>query len=233
MPTPHMQHPSSGSEEILSFCADYIPTLEIPSELNIIALSHHQIKGESGEHLQQIISDTIMPSSWTRVLFQMGSPSHCSLKDAEWALLDKVYIPFLILSLQVSLDEHNSPNTQRKMGQSEELANELANNDLHLISVINIATSWTVSMDDATAFSENWKKFCLSNHHLFPKRKSKPNNHFANHFPELFQCWDPAKPSATWCYERLIGVFAKIPTNEKICTSINNINIFTFIQHMN
>ncbi|MBW0580116.1 hypothetical protein O181_119831 [Austropuccinia psidii MF-1] len=31
IPTPHTQHPSSGSAEIPSFDADYIPTSEIPS----------------------------------------------------------------------------------------------------------------------------------------------------------------------------------------------------------
>ncbi|MBW0499405.1 hypothetical protein O181_039120 [Austropuccinia psidii MF-1] len=85
----------------------------------------------------------------------MGSPSHGSLKDSEWALLYKVYIPFLMISQQMSLDEHNSPNTQRKMIPAEELANELTKNTFHLISAINIATSWTVSMDDMAAFSEN------------------------------------------------------------------------------
>ncbi|MBW0500028.1 hypothetical protein O181_039743 [Austropuccinia psidii MF-1] len=93
----------------------------------------------------------------------MGSPSHCSLKAAEWILLYKVYIPLLILSRQMSLDEQNSPNTQRKMGKSGELANELAKNEFHLISSINISTIWTVSMDDATAFAEHWKRFHLSN----------------------------------------------------------------------
>ncbi|MBW0538671.1 hypothetical protein O181_078386 [Austropuccinia psidii MF-1] len=112
MPTPHMQHPSSGSVEIPSFDVDYIP-----SELDISALSDHQIKGEALEHLQQIISDTIIPSSWTRVPHKMGSPSHGSVKAAEWVLLYKVYIPFLMLSQQMSLDEHNSSNTQRKMGK--------------------------------------------------------------------------------------------------------------------
>ncbi|MBW0463008.1 hypothetical protein O181_002723 [Austropuccinia psidii MF-1] len=102
--TPHIQHPSSGSAEIPSFDADYIP-----SELNIIALSDHQIKGEALENLQQIISDTIIPSSWTRVPRKMGSPSHSSLNATEWALLYKVYIPFLMLIQQISLDEHNSP----------------------------------------------------------------------------------------------------------------------------
>ncbi|MBW0492039.1 hypothetical protein O181_031754 [Austropuccinia psidii MF-1] len=153
MPNPHMQHPSSGSVEIPSFDADYIPTSKIPFELDISALSDHQIKGEALEHLQQIISDTIISSSWTRVPFKMGSPSHGSLKAAEWALLYKVYIPFLILSQQMSLDEHKSANTQRKMGLSEEIANELTKNTFHLISAINIATSWTASMDDATAFA--------------------------------------------------------------------------------
>ncbi|MBW0463826.1 hypothetical protein O181_003541 [Austropuccinia psidii MF-1] len=136
MPTSHTQHPSSGSAEIPSFDAHYIP-----SELDIRALSDQQIKGEALEHLQQIISDTIVPSSWTRVPHKMGSPSHGSFKGTEWALLYMVYMQFLILSQQISLDEHNSCNTQRKMGQSEELANELTTNTIHLISAIEIATT--------------------------------------------------------------------------------------------
>ncbi|MBW0468176.1 hypothetical protein O181_007891 [Austropuccinia psidii MF-1] len=94
IPTPHTQHPSSCSVEIPSFDADSIPTSKIPSELDISALSDHQIKGEALENLQQIISDTIIPSSWKIVPHKMGSPSHGSLKAAEWALLDKVYLPF-------------------------------------------------------------------------------------------------------------------------------------------
>ncbi|MBW0479833.1 hypothetical protein O181_019548 [Austropuccinia psidii MF-1] len=163
----------------------------------------------------------------------MDSPSHGSFKAAEWVLLYKVYIPFLMLSQQMSLDEHNSPNTQRKMSQSEELENELTKNTFHLISDINIATCWTVSMDETTSFAEHWKKFCLLNQHLFPKQKSKPSNHFADHIPELFQHWGPAQASDTWGYESLTGVFAKMPTNNKICTLINKRNIFTLIKYMN
>ncbi|MBW0529524.1 hypothetical protein O181_069239 [Austropuccinia psidii MF-1] len=99
MPTPHRQHPSSGFAETPLFDADYIP-----SELDISALSDHQIKGEALEHLRQIISDTIIPSSWTRVPRKMGSSSHGSLKAAEWAPSYKVYIIFSMLSQQMSLD---------------------------------------------------------------------------------------------------------------------------------
>ncbi|MBW0512621.1 hypothetical protein O181_052336 [Austropuccinia psidii MF-1] len=119
------------------------------------------------------------------------------------------------------------------MGQSEEIANELTKNTFHLISAINIATRWTVSMDDVTAFTEHWKKLFHSNQQLFPKQKSKPNNHFADHIPKVFQHWGPEQASATWGYEHLIGVFAKMPTNKKICTSINDINILTSIKLMN
>ncbi|MBW0568911.1 hypothetical protein O181_108626 [Austropuccinia psidii MF-1] len=63
MPTPHTQHPYSGSVDIPSFDVDYILTSKIPSELDISALRDHQIKGEALEHLQQIISDTIIPLS--------------------------------------------------------------------------------------------------------------------------------------------------------------------------
>ncbi|MBW0461007.1 hypothetical protein O181_000722 [Austropuccinia psidii MF-1] len=62
MPSPHTQHPYSCSVEIPLFDADYIP-----SELDISALIDHQIKSEALKHLPQIISDTIIPSSWTRV----------------------------------------------------------------------------------------------------------------------------------------------------------------------
>ncbi|MBW0500314.1 hypothetical protein O181_040029 [Austropuccinia psidii MF-1] len=51
IPTPHTQNPSSGSEELPSFDADYILTSEIPSKLDISALRDHQIKGEALEHL--------------------------------------------------------------------------------------------------------------------------------------------------------------------------------------
>ncbi|MBW0521747.1 hypothetical protein O181_061462 [Austropuccinia psidii MF-1] len=189
-----------GSAEIPSFDADYIP-----SELDISALSDHKLKGEALEHLQQIISDTIIPSSWTRVPHKMGSPSHGSLNAAEWALLYKVYIPFLMLSQQMLLHEHKYTNTQRRMGQSEKLANELTKNTFHLISSINIATSWTFSTDDANAFAEHWRKFCLSNQNLFPKQNSNPNHHFADYIPKLFQRWGPAQASAVRCgYETLI-----------------------------
>ncbi|MBW0490714.1 hypothetical protein O181_030429 [Austropuccinia psidii MF-1] len=94
MSTPHMQHPSSGSVEIPSFDAEYIPTSKIPYEMDISAPSDHQIKGEALEQLQKIISDTIIPLSWTRVPHKMGSPPHGNLKAAERALLYKVYIPF-------------------------------------------------------------------------------------------------------------------------------------------
>ncbi|MBW0515526.1 hypothetical protein O181_055241 [Austropuccinia psidii MF-1] len=108
----------------------------------------------------------------------------------------------------MSLDELTSPNTQRKIGQAEKVANELTNNIFHFISSINIATIWTVSMDYATSFAENWQKFCLSNQQLFQKQKSKPNHHFAENIPECFQRWGPTKASATWGYENFIGVFA-------------------------
>ncbi|MBW0567946.1 hypothetical protein O181_107661 [Austropuccinia psidii MF-1] len=137
----------------------------------------------------------------------MGPPYHGSLNAAEWALLYKVFIPLLMLSQQMSLDEHKYANTQRKVGLSEEIANELTKNKFHSISAIKIATNSTVSMDDVTAFAEHCKNFCLSNQHLFPKQKIKPNNHFSDHIPKVFQRLGPVQASSTWGYECLIGIF--------------------------
>ncbi|MBW0467155.1 hypothetical protein O181_006870 [Austropuccinia psidii MF-1] len=61
-PTPHTQHPYTGSVEIPSFDEDYIP-----SEMDISALSDHQMKREALEYLQKNTSDNIIPSSWTRI----------------------------------------------------------------------------------------------------------------------------------------------------------------------
>ncbi|MBW0520392.1 hypothetical protein O181_060107 [Austropuccinia psidii MF-1] len=87
IPTPHTQYASSGSSDIISFDAYHIPTSKIPSELNIGALSNNQITHEALENLQKILSDTIIPTSWTRVPHKMGSPSHGSLKATGTALL--------------------------------------------------------------------------------------------------------------------------------------------------
>ncbi|MBW0482586.1 hypothetical protein O181_022301 [Austropuccinia psidii MF-1] len=94
--------------------------------------------------------------------------------------------PYGHCSQYMSVDENNLPNTRRKMGQSEEIENEITKNTFHLISAINISTRWTVSMDDDNVFAEHWKKFHLSSQHLFSKQKSKPNHHFSDHIPELF-----------------------------------------------
>ncbi|MBW0513967.1 hypothetical protein O181_053682 [Austropuccinia psidii MF-1] len=136
--------------------------------------------------------DKISPQSWL-------PPSGC-LNATEWDPLYKVYIPSLILSKQISLDEHNYPNMQIKMVKSEDLENELTKNTFHLINAINITKSCTVSMDDATVFSEHWKNFFLSNKNLFPKQKSKPNNCFADNIVDHFQFWGPAQDSDTWDY---------------------------------
>ncbi|MBW0471932.1 hypothetical protein O181_011647 [Austropuccinia psidii MF-1] len=74
----------------------------------------------------------------------------------------------------------------KKDGSIRRAPNELTKNTFHLIGAINISTGWTVSMDDENAFAEHWKKFCLSNQHLLPKKKSKPNHHFADDIPEHF-----------------------------------------------
>ncbi|MBW0528962.1 hypothetical protein O181_068677 [Austropuccinia psidii MF-1] len=219
-------------KELKELCSQF-PPLTLNIHLVLLALGDHPIKGEALDHLRKIISVTIITSSWTRVPHKMGSTSHCSLKASEWALSYNVYIPFLMLSQQMSLDEHNSPNMQSKMGISEDLESQLTKNEFHLIRAINIATSWTVSMDDASAFVKDWKQLRLSNKHLFPKQESKPNYHFSYHIPELFQFWCPAQASATWGYERLIGVFAKMSEGNKICMLINKRNIFTLTIHMN
>ncbi|MBW0519711.1 hypothetical protein O181_059426 [Austropuccinia psidii MF-1] len=187
-PKPCTENPSSGSVDFPSFDADYIPTSEIPSELDISALSDHQIEGRY---------------------------SIFNAKSEEVVILRQIL-------------QHTKKN-----GQSEEISNELTKNTFHLISAINIATSCTGSMDDTTEFAEHWKIFRHSNQHLFPKQKIKPNHHFAEHIAKLFQHWGPEQPSATWGYDRLIGVFAKMPTNNKICILIDKINIFTLIKHMN
>ncbi|MBW0474932.1 hypothetical protein O181_014647 [Austropuccinia psidii MF-1] len=94
---------SSKFGNLSSVDPDYVPTSELPSELKVITKSDHQITGETLKNLREIIKYSSIPSLWTCVPRKMGAPSHGIHKAAEWVLLYKAYIPFLLLSEQISL----------------------------------------------------------------------------------------------------------------------------------
>lgn len=150
--------------------------------------------------LQDIIKMIDIPSDWTRVPKNLGAASHGSLKAAEWLLLYKLYIPIFMIS---------------KEYQNEPLSDIIVDNTFHLISSLNISTSWTISSQSSLDFTRHWTKYRQSCRKMYPDQRSKPNQHLSTHIPELLHRWGPAPSSATWAYERLNGLFSNFGTNNK------------------
>nr|CAK26784.1 TPA: transposase domain-containing protein [Phakopsora pachyrhizi] len=187
---------------------DYIPLSDSESndsKINLDQIHEFQIGGPRLELLREIISQTSIPSISTRLPKKIGAASHGSLKAAEWSMLYKVYIPiFFMVSLSL-----NSP-----------IEEALLQNTFHLISAINIATSWNITPESTDDFARHWRKYRYSSQKLFPNQRSKPNHHLAEHIPELFLRWGPSASTATWAYERLNGILGKYHNNNKIGMAI-------------
>ncbi|MBW0488232.1 hypothetical protein O181_027947 [Austropuccinia psidii MF-1] len=162
-------------------------------------MGDHQITGETLKAPRNINKYTSIPSLRTHLQRKMGAPSHGSLKASEWFLVFKEYITFLFLSEEISSAHQPYPTSSRM------IRNEIFKNSFNLINAVNIYKSWTISKDDMNSFSKYWKKFCLSDQKPFPNQSRKPNNHYAEHIPELLSQWGPAQALATWGYECFIG----------------------------
>ena len=183
---------------------DYAPPMDCDSSGSDLApdeVSTHQLHTHHLHLLQDIINKVQIPSTWTRVPKNIGEAAHGNLKAAEWSLLYKVYIPLLF----IHKDYTSSP-----------IHPHMKNNTFHLISAVNIATSWTITQEQGTQFAQHWAKYRHSCQKLFPSQKSKPNHHLSEHIPEMFLRWGPAPSSAAWAYERMNGMFGKIKTNHHL-----------------
>ena len=94
--------------------------------------------------LRQLINETTIPSDWTRVPKNIGESSHESLRAEEWLLLYKLYIPMLMILNQ---------------NESNSFPDDIFRNKLHLISALNISTSWTTNSKSCSDFTRHWTKY--------------------------------------------------------------------------
>ena len=106
---------------------------------------------------------------------------------------------------------------------SNPFPDDIINNTFHLISALNISTSWTTNSQSCSDFTRNWTKYCQISKKMFPDIDSKPNHHMSTHIPELMMCWGSAPSSATWAYEILNGMFSSFGTNNSVGKHIHGI----------
>jgi hypothetical protein len=158
--------PTSNLTERYHDDLDYVPisTDNPSSEYNLDpqeTLSWSKFSPELLGELQDLINETIIPSDWTRVPKNIGEASHGSLKAAEWLLLYKLYIPMLMIINQSG---------------SNPFPDDIINNTLHLISALNISTSWTTNSQSCSDFTRHWTKYRQISKKMFPDIDSKPNH---------------------------------------------------------
>jgi hypothetical protein len=196
--------PTSNLTERYHDDLDFVPVSnDYPSSENSSqsTTSWSKFSPELLQELRELIKETTIPSDWTRVPKNIGESSHGSLKAAEWLLLYKLYIPMLMI---ISRNESNL------------FPDDIFNNTFHLISALNISTSWTTNSQACNDFTRHWTKYRQISQKMFPNLDSRPNHHMSTHIPELMMRWGSAPSSTTWAYERLNGKFSSFGTNNSV-----------------
>jgi hypothetical protein len=204
-----MLPPTSNLTEKYHDDLDFVPiTTDNSSSCDDLDLDEDSIQNSSSwskfnpellQSLWELIDNTLIPSEWKRVPKNIGQKSHGSLKAAEWLILYKLYIPMLMI--------------MKKSNSSNPFTDEIFQNTFHLISALNISTSWVTNHQSGTDFTKHWTKYRQISKKIFPNQNSKPNHHMSSHIPQLLMRWGPAPSSATWAYERINGIFSSFGSN--------------------
>ncbi|KAA1084550.1 hypothetical protein PGT21_050274 [Puccinia graminis f. sp. tritici] len=199
--------PTSNLTERYHDDLDFVPiSVDNPSSENQegyhqSSSDHFKFNPQLLNDLRELIKQTSIPSDWTRVPKNIGEKSHGSLKAAEWLILYKLYIPMLMII---------------KEKESDPFPEDIFQNTFHLISSLNISTSWTTNSQSGTDFTRHWAKYRQISKEMYPDVDAKPNHHMSTHIPELNMRWGPSPCSATWAYERLNGIFSSFGNNNSV-----------------
>ncbi|TDL15397.1 hypothetical protein BD410DRAFT_854748 [Rickenella mellea] len=172
------------------------------SDLNYLNIDEttYKITAEELESIRSCIKEVILPTHVKRLPANLGEASHGTLKAAQYATLFSLILPLVIPEIWNNRDI---------------LHNHLFANFCHLVGCTNIVLAYSVSEEEANYFDHLYLKYRQTSQVLFPAFKSKPNHHFARHYPVLFKFWGALAPLSEFPGERLNGIMQKISTNGK------------------
>jgi hypothetical protein len=88
-------------------------------------------------------------------------------------------------------------------------------NYLHLVSLVRIAYSYSITQEDIHAFHRHSVSYLegLRSYHPF---SIKPSHHFLLHLPDIMECFGPIRGWWAFPFERFNGQIQHLSTNHKI-----------------
>ena len=144
-----------------------------------------------------------LPSWFTRLPSEIGTPQAGSPKAAEWLTLFSVHF-VLVLIPKWTWQDSDSPRAQT-------LIKIIAN----LISILNISLSHSLNHDSIHMLND---LLVLHRQNLLNNWSSsitpKPTIHFAQHLPEMIKLYGPPSVFATWSGERINQLMTLMPKNK-------------------
>lgn len=160
--------------------------------------------------MEEIWSDlekTVTPSWMTSVPTNLGKVSHGKLKADQWRVLGTVHLPLSLTRLWGSID----PDDPRSLR-----CRKIFDVTMSLLSAVRVATSHTMTAEDADTYLQHMLDYLNGIKTLFPGYKLHPNHHMSLHIHEFLLLFGPVHSWWTFPFERLIGVLQRMSHNYQI-----------------
>ncbi|KDR74787.1 hypothetical protein GALMADRAFT_70536, partial [Galerina marginata CBS 339.88] len=152
--------------------------------------------------IRKCIHDVSLPTWVERPPSNLGEAAHGKLKAHELLVLFAVIFPLVIPGVWWDdIDnEHNA---------------DLLQNFCNLVFCTNIIAGYSVTNDEADAYTNHYIQYRRGIQKLFSWSKSVPNHHYAMHNGDLLKFWGPLAPLGEFAGERMNGEFGKTKTNRR------------------
>jgi hypothetical protein len=184
-----------------------------------------RMKKEELRALQNVISQTKIPTWVSRVPHNFGMAGAGSLKAADWLILYTVYYPLAIVPYWVIGDDKQKENiTGSKTVTHQDV---LRDSLIKLIEITNILMKHQLNTSDITNYSKLIVEYRQTLQTGWPKQDTKANLHLSQHYPVVIERLGPPMATAAWAQERLNGMLGKIPNNHHMGMFLRS--IFGFV----
>jgi hypothetical protein len=164
--------------------------------------------------LQDVITQTQIPTWVSRVPHNFGLSGSGSLKAADWLILYTVYYPLAMVPYWVIGSDWQKKiiDGSRAVTHQDVLRDSL----VKLIEITNILMKHHLEPSDITRYSQLILEYRQTLQLGWPTQNSKPNLHLSEHYPEVIKRLGPPMATSAWAQERLNGMLGKIPRNNHL-----------------
>ncbi len=164
------------------------------------------------QHIQEVISNTTVPTWVGSVPNKFGESVTGTLKADEWRTLATIYLPLALIGIWGEGSVHPDKSTLQA-------ARKILDHTMLLVSAISLACRRTTSPSIARSYWDCITSYIKVLHTLHPHARYTPNLHLAVHIHDFLHLFGPVHSWWTFPFERLIGHLQKINTNHHFGTT--------------